>query len=266
MIDINHQTEYAKYVFENGFQSDNNLMELKFVAIYMRDILLYKPKKRKAEIIGFCAKYYNDFKERRDYWLVKKSLNYSLNKKNILIDFDNIILYNNEMEFISKQNISDDAKRLLVALLIEHKKSEHRYILSHDDDYTSILYGGNSTKYNYIKKVSHIVSSQDINYLIGIISEDVNLIDNKATHGLFKLTFLSQIKEHDSVWKIVKDFENLGWYYDLYIENKKVGVCEQCNKLFKITGKNQKYCKDCAINIDKEKNKIRVQNFRNHKV
>ena len=215
MIDINHQTEYTKYVLENGFQSDNILMELKLLAVYMRDVLLYKPKKRKEELIRFCRENYNDFKERRDYWLIKKSLGYSTNKKNKLIDFYDINLYNNEMKFISGQNISDDAKRLLTTLLIEHKKSEYRYSIFHDDKYMSNLCGGNSTKYSYYKKISHISNSQDINYLIGDIGNDITLIDKDATHGLFKITFINQIVEHDTLWMNVTDFENLGWYYYL---------------------------------------------------
>jgi hypothetical protein len=102
--------------------------------------------------------------------------------------------------------------------------------------------------------------------LIGEIGQNISLIDNNSIRGLFKITFLNQIEEHDKLWINITDFENLGWYYDLYIENKKVGICNKCNKLFKQTGKYQLYCKECAIDVQRETNRIWMREHRKNDV
>lgn len=68
----------------------------------------------------------------------------------------------------------------------------------------------------------------------------------------------------ESIVLVVSDFTNLG---NQYIANFKDGwgMCAECSKLFKKktkTGRTRMYCKACAIDIDREKAKERMQKYR----
>lgn len=58
------------------------------------------------------------------------------------------------------------------------------------------------------------------------------------------------IDENDETINI-NDFRELIFYYQKYI-GEKIGNCEKCNKLIKITTSNNKYCKECQKKKQKE--------------
>lgn len=41
----------------------------------------------------------------------------------------------------------------------------------------------------------------------------------------------------------VKDYSNIGYYYDYYNKTNKVKLCDKCGAVFKAGSNNAKYCK-----------------------
>lgn len=260
---FNYQTKYAEQIYENGFQSDNYMLELKLLAVYMRDNLGYKPKKREEELTNFCKENIHGFRMNRDYFYITQPLSYSKDKRHKLIDFDDINIYQSEIDFIDNQDVSYNTKKVMFTLLVEHKKSEKRYKITNGEEYHNNWWGGTSKKYTYLKKISKIPTNYDINYQIFYELIQAGLANN-AIEGMVILNFLDDITTDGEVIYNITDFENVGWYYDLYHNENKVKQCKQCGKLFKQTGKFQLYCTDCSIVVDREKAKDRMRKIRNN--
>lgn len=68
------------------------------------------------------------------------------------------------------------------------------------------------------------------------------------------------VNDDSSVELFVGDFRNLGNQYMRYCGEKYI-ECECCGKIVKEGHGRQKYCKECAIEIDRQK---AVQRYRNH--
>jgi rRNA maturation endonuclease Nob1 len=60
----------------------------------------------------------------------------------------------------------------------------------------------------------------------------------------------------------VTDFDNIGLFFDYYNKIKRVIKCENCFRIIKQSNNKTKYCKDCAIEINREKTKERMRSIR----
>ena len=62
----------------------------------------------------------------------------------------------------------------------------------------------------------------------------------------------------------INQFDDIGWYYDLYMGDIKIKKCESCGKLIKIKSKTkpEKYCENCAIEKHREINKESMRKSR----
>ena len=56
----------------------------------------------------------------------------------------------------------------------------------------------------------------------------------------------------------INQFDDIGWYYDLYMGDAKIKQCESCGKLIRIKSKkdnSSKYCDKCKKESIKESKK-----------
>ena len=72
-----------------------------------------------------------------------------------------------------------------------------------------------------------------------------------------------KLEESDEIISI-NQFDDTGWYYDLYMGDAKIKRCEVCGKLIKIKSKTkpEKYCEVCAKESELEKTRERVARYR----
>ena len=79
---------------------------------------------------------------------------------------------------------------------------------------------------------------------------------------MISLNFLNECKQTGNVVIEIKDYENIGWYFDYYNHVDGVILCGYCNQPVKKIKNNQKYCKNCAKIVDNEKAIERISKLR----
>lgn len=238
--------EYIQSILVNGFSKYINT-ELRLIALYMRDVLgITKKQERKEALHKFCEKHLPDYHRMKYYKIVNNVLTYSCNNDNKLITIDCIPILQCEIDYINKQDLSDDYKKVLFALLVTYKlRKAYFEARTPDKPYDNIYFKGGKTQYNELKRVSNIQRKLDIN--IDVISE----LANKGyveiySRGCIKLSFLEQADYSDcAIAFSISHYNNLGYWYEWYNGNKRIKKCAKCRNVFYKMSNSQIYCPDC---------------------
>jgi hypothetical protein len=90
--------EYAKLLYDNGFESDSkNINEqMRLLAIYFRDELNLKPAQREEKLKEYCVKYIHGYRYETYYKLIDKAIWASRKKENKLIYIPYVNIYSEE--------------------------------------------------------------------------------------------------------------------------------------------------------------------------
>lgn len=284
------ELDYAKNIYENGFQSEQHLpTELRLVATYMRRILDYKPKKLREEMYKWCETHINGYKKELYYKRINSAINKACQKGSMLINVESVDFYKHEMNYINDLYIMDDiddpkeseysyeCKKLLFTLLFKMKVNKFITETKNtkpDFEYKGKYFKGGQKKYTELKKLAKIPEKIRINediinnlWVSGLVSPMYN--------GLVKLNFMDEIyeiekdiKDEDKIVVIqIKDYDCVGWYFDYYNQDKKITFCKECGRIFKKKSNRQEYCSDeCAENANREKTKERMKILRSENV
>lgn len=231
------ELDYAKNIYENGFQSEQHLpTELRLVATYMRRILDYKPKKLREEMYKWCETHINGYKKELYYKRINSAINKACQKGSMLINVESVDFYKHEMNYINDLYIMDDiddpkeskysyeCKKLLFTLLFKMKVNKFITETKNtkpDFEYKGKYFKGGQKKYTELKKLAKIPEKIRINediinnlWVSGLVSPMYN--------GLVKLNFMDEIyeiekdiKNEDKIVVIqIKDYDCVGWYFD----------------------------------------------------
>lgn len=247
MTNKNHQNykyaelEYAKLIYSKGFQTKHRPTELRLLALYMKEELELKPKERSVQLYTFCQKWIPDYNRARYFKVINRALMQATKKGQKLVTIDKINIYQCEIEYINNLEIDYNFKKVLFTFLVQMKLNKEIYEYKNEKPYTSIYFKGGKAKYTNIKKMSNIPVKLDINddviYFLAQ-TELVTILHN----GLIVLNFIKECKETGDIAVEVKDYENVGLYFDLYNHNSKIKLCEHCNNPFRQTKSDIKYC------------------------
>lgn len=237
---------YAEKVYKEGFLTKYRDTELKLVSLYMRDVLgITKKQDRKEALHNFCKEHLPDYHKMKYYKVINRVLEYSCNKKNFLITIDSVPVLQSEIDFINAQDILLDEKKLLFTLLITYKlRKTYFEIKKPDEPYDNVYFKGSLSQYGDLKKVSNVNSKLDIN--IDIISQ----LANKGyvqiySRGCIRMSFLDMIvDETGEIASEITDYNNIGYWFEWYNGNKRIGKCE-CGNVFYKKSNCQIYCSDC---------------------
>lgn len=231
------ELDYAKNIYENGFQSEQHLpTELRLVATYMRRILDYKPKKLREEMYKWCETHINGYKKELYYKRINSAINKACQKGSMLINVESVDFYKHEMNYINDLYIMDDiddpkeseysyeCKKLLFTLLFKMKVNKFITETKNtkpDFEYKGKYFKGGQKKYTELKKLAKIPEKIRINediinnlWVSGLVSPMYN--------GLVKLNFMDEIyeiekdiKDENKIVVIqIKDYDCVGWYFD----------------------------------------------------
>lgn len=238
---------YAQKIYNEGFLTKYRDTELKLVALYMRDILgITKKQERKEALHKFCEKYLPDYHRMKYYKIINRVLTYSCDKKNFLITIDSVPVMKCEMNYLNSQDISTDEKKVLFALLVTYKLRKMYFeIKKPDKPYDNMYFKGGATQYGDLKKVSNINNKLDIN--IDIISElAVKEYVKIYSRGCIRLNFLEEIVDDTGeVAFEMTDYNNIGYWFEWYNGNKRIGKCIKCGNVFYKKSNHQIYCSEC---------------------
>lgn len=251
-----NELEYAKLIYDKGFQTKHIPTELRLLAVYMRDILEMKPKKRREELYKYCEVNIPNYNKAKYFKTINRALQQATKKTNKLITIKEINIYQNEVDYINSVQLSDNHKKVLLALLVHKKLSKMVYDIKNADnpdkrDYNMVFFNGGTKIYNNIKKISNIPTSIKLNEDIihDLLNYKLNDTDEKylitALHnGLIILNFIDELNESGNIPITIKNFNNVGWYLDYYNNIKNIKLCKHCNQPFKQTKNDILYCSE----------------------
>lgn len=238
---------YAQKIYSDGFLTKYRETELKLVALYMRDVLeITKKQERKEALHKFCEKHLKDYHRMKYYKLINKVLDYSCSKKNYLINIDSVPVMKSEIDYLNGQDISIDEKKVLFTLLITYKLRKLYFeIKKPNEPYDNMYFKGGTTQYSDLKKVSNIHNKLDIN--IDIISElAVKGYVKIYSRGCIRLNFIEEIVDDTGeVAFEMTDYNNIGYWFEWYNGNKRIGKCTKCGHVFYKKSNHQIYCSEC---------------------
>lgn len=281
------ELDYAKNIYDNGFQSERHMpTELRLVATYMRRVLGYKPKKLREEMYKWCEHNILGYKRELFFKRINSAINKACKKGSMLINIECIDFYKYEMDFLNNLYIMDtvenqnesvysyECKKLLFTLLFKMKVNKFIAESKNTDEtfeHKGKYFKGGQKKYTEIKKLAKLPEKIRINEDI-INTLWINGLVSPMFNGLVKLNFMEEIYELESTAKDldttvalrIKDYDSVGWYFDYYNHSKKVAFCKECGKIFKKRSNRQECCsEDCSKMIDRKKAKERMQSIRN---
>lgn len=238
---------YAQKIYNDGFLTKYRETELKLVTLYMRDVLeITKKQERKEALHKFCEKHLKDYHRMKYYKLINKALDYSCSKKNYLINIDSIPVMKSEIDYLNSQDISIDEKKVLFTLLVTYKLRKLYFeIKKPNEPYDNMYFKGGTSQYSDLKKVSNIHNKLDIN--IDIISElAVKGYVKIYSRGCIRLNFIEAIV--DDIGEVafeMTDYNNIGFWFEWYNGNKRIGKCIKCGNVFYKKSNHQIYCSEC---------------------
>jgi hypothetical protein len=256
-----NELEYAKTIYENGFQTKHIVTELRLVATYLRRYLNYKPKDLREVMYNFCSKYIPEYNKVKHYKIINRAINQACKKGSALIKVDEITVYDYELAYIDTLQIcnedgeivkfSYDCKKVVFTLLCLMKLNKHISKQKNGEESKGLYFKGGNKKYNDLKKASKINDKIKINDDI-IYSLGQSGIITVLFNGLIKLNFmddLNNLKESKTgndcnVCITIKNFDNIGWYYDFYSNVINIKLCKHCNQPFKQTKHDILYCSE----------------------
>lgn len=251
-----NELEYAKLIYDKGFQTKHIPTELRLLAVYMRDILEMKPKERREELYKYCEVNIPNYNKAKYFKTINRALQQATKKTNKLITIKEINIYQNEVDYINSIQLTDNHKKVLLALLVHKKLSKIVYNIKNADnpdkkDYNMVFFNGGIKIYNNIKKISNIPTSIKLNEDIihDFLNYRLNDADEKYLvtslhNGLIILNFIDELSESGDVAITIKNFNNVGWYLDYYNNVKNIKLCKHCNQPFKQTKNDILYCSE----------------------
>lgn len=236
-----HDTKRAEYILKNGFVDNHIFNDARILALYYRDVLGYKPQKRKEELYNFFSKNIESFDEMLYYKLIERALNVARNKNKKLINIDYIPIYKSEIEYIKNLDLDDNTKKVLLSCLVKIKISKKISEILTGEEHEGYFLGKNVTD-NSILRMSNITKTKkklNIFYML----EQSGYITTYISGSTRMNIFYDMPIDATEVALKVEDFKNVGLYYEYYI-GKNIRFCEICNIPFRPNSKNAKYCKE----------------------
>lgn len=276
------ELDYARNIYENGFQSEQHMpTELRLVAIYMRRILDYKPKKLREEMYKWCECNIYGYKRELYYKRINSAINKACQKGSMLVNVERIDFYKWEMDFFNDlyimKDIDDQAeseysyecKKLLFTLLFKMKVNKfitEAKSIDEDFEYKGKYFKGGQKRYTELKKLAKLPEKIRINEDI-INTLWINGLVSPMFNGLVKLNFMEEMYEiknankdlDNTVVLQIEDYDSVGWFFDYYNHDKKIVFCRECGKIFKKKNNRQEYCSDECFEEYRRKYKTKKQ-------
>lgn len=278
MNDKYNELEVARNLYENGLQNMNSIgNELRLVAIYIRRVLDLKPKQLREQMYGYAEKYIIGYKREKYYPIINRAINNATKKGSCLISIESIQILQNELDYINSVEIESEheyeCRKLMFTILTKMKLNKEIFNIRNTDEDKSCsgkYFKGGQRKYNELKRQAKIPDKIKLNEELFHDLYKSKLVEPKY-NGLIEFKFIDEINKLDESKEIISinQFDDIGWYYDLYMGDKKIKQCEVCGKLIKIKSNKDtstKYCDKCKEESIKESWRLSKQKQRNDKM
>jgi predicted DNA-binding transcriptional regulator len=232
------EKKYAEKMLRQGYLTRHkNVYELYILSKYYFHQGLTK-EDVKCKIVEFCKAHDKHFTLDEWYKIINKTVNFA--SKNKLITGKEVTITQKELDTIKKLDNLNEQKVAFVMLVLYKFYDYKKFEVKIEDLYRLCKLNLNSkTKL----EILHSLTSKGLIDIAMGGKRWVKFADKKGTPVI-----------------VIKNFDDFIYEYLRHI-GEKIGVCskENCGKLFKITGKNHKMCRECWKEHRKEQNR---ENFK----
>ncbi len=274
------ELEYARNIYQNGFQSNYLPTQLRLLAIYMKTELGYKPRQLRAELTAFCQDRLPGYQPAVHYPAINKALRQAGQKGASLLHIKELPIYQWELDFLTAYPLCPqeqmtaaleyNCRKLMFTLLV---RTRLRRLISLQKNYGENLclyFKGGGREYRELKQEAKLPSSQDLHS--GLIYHLAAAGAVTPMHdGLLRLDFMEEADRAAECVSCsptsepafsISHFNNAGWYYDYYNRLPRMKLCRHCGSPFKASGNRQLYCPGCTEEMERERWKIRARKHR----
>jgi len=258
-----NEIEYGKNILDNGLVSNNVKIDIIILSKYLYHIKKVKFKEHKSIVYDLCKRDIVDFNEVKHYKIIDECIKKGRDKKSYPIQINSIPIYYEYLKLIDSIDVANDYKKVLLSLIFDRilnkeKNLQKLYLFKDSEEYKNIQNNMNLCYYSNKKTNKIIFNSSRIGstYKIQKVLKDLN--DNNIIKDIGRSRVICNFLKNMDIPNFVyyniqrKDFDKVGWVWDLYKGNKKVKVCEKCNCLLKPKSNRTKYCDKCAREIKNE--------------
>lgn len=255
-----NEIAYAEKMIKEGFIGKSYATDLFILSKYLRHVKEMKKQEHVDYIKDFCSRYLIDYNEVLMGNKIDRAIENGRKLKNKPLVIESIPLYKEELECIDSLEISEDYKKILLSMLFSKKISHEKAKQLHSSTNESWYLGGNKKKYSEILKASKTKDRYNIHL---VISELIKIgVLTSTYNGDIVLSFADSIQSVNILYNVKpSDFWCIGLYLDLYLDNKNVKLCEECNSIIRVNNNKIKYCKQCAKSIKNQQNKAYYKNL-----
>lgn len=238
--------DYAQKTFSSGFQTDTLYqrgIELKYLAVYLRDRCGLKPKQIRAYLDNFCATHVQDYNFRAYYKMIDKACSFADGKSNVLIQVDSLPVYKSEVDYILGLDIPDDQKKVMFSILMTKKLDMACFEQRGNGEYFMGFLKADAEKLALIKKRACVKRRMNIASDVFYPWREIGLI--RVSNTGFLLDFMANMNHDGEEIMSIKQYDCFGDYFDCFLSDKKKSMCKSCGK--PITRATTKiYCSGCA--------------------
>ena len=192
------------------------------------------------------------------YKAINSVMNYVRKKESKLIIIEDIYIDKAEFEYINNLEISKNAKKYCLALLAKYRLNHLIYKISKGEELETKYFSNELTKQREVFRMANTnMKLKEMNLLIKELY-DVDAL-SIAENGKLGLEFLSKVnKSHEHFSIYVGNMDHVGMYYEMFLGNKRYGICNDCKIIFFGDGKGKR-CRKCYEINDKKEAKIRMR-------
>lgn len=277
-----NERRYAEKIISEGFLTRFIKYELVVLTKYLQE-LDYNKKQTEEFLYNFCKKHIEGYNEVKYYSVIDNAIRDGRKKNNKLIVVEDLPVLKRELEYIDSLDLDDDYKKILLSFLVKRKIAyEINRLFNGSNVELSAYFNGNKKSFREVFKTSNVktkgckiddmvanlvkfgivqsIVKGDIvlSYMYDIYDVEMECVEipNKQTkqnERVEKKHIKYNINEDDVFYRL-RDFENIGYLFDIYKGNNKIKICEGdgCGKFVRVTSNRVKYCKVCWKEKEKE--------------
>lgn len=246
----------AEKILKEGFPNKTiDYSQIYLIAKYYRQVYKYGKIRLEKELIRFCKEHDPNFNpvietESIKKW-IKSAMNYNLRK------IESVSISPNEIEFLKAIENERDRRLLFVTLILSKALKMRNTKKIKGELKTSNNYYIRYNNFLDIIKLAKIKNFGEIDFADMLYKYKDYFTFYSAEQELIRLEFVDKNPEFEI---IIDNLDRLMDYYELFFGKKKaIAFCINCGKEYIKTNPKQKYCKECAIEIDRAKARIRMR-------
>jgi len=243
-----HQQRLAERVWHEGFITGHEQFELCLVALYLRDVHGMPPRERRAALTRFLREQDKEYTASKWCLRLNAALKYAADKNRKLVEIERIPVYQSEMAFVDGLDVNEDVKRTVFAMMVQKKLDKISFEAQHGQPYAIFAYSNSDARLKALPRVAGIKRRRGFDFGRDVLFQmrEQGLIEVMACKGTpLKLNFVDQFAEDGEVAVEVRDYEDLGIYWD-YLHGGDIGFCTVCRTPFRCRkhGEKRKYCEE----------------------